>query len=95
MKLLANNLCELNKTKFRFLFVGLILLFFTQTLGANTMIIDDMKRSNSISEEKDYCEESTTRWCFVTDKVMGGVSEGDFKLKSDNNLFYYNTHQSK
>ena len=90
MKLLANNLCELNKTKFRFLFVGLILLFFTQTLGANTMIIDDMKRSNSISEKKDYCEESTTRWCFVTDKVMGGVSEGDFKLKSDNNLFYYN-----
>tara|TARA_B100000686_G_C16579857_1_gene857548 strand:- start:372 stop:1001 length:630 start_codon:yes stop_codon:yes gene_type:complete len=90
MKLSMNDDFGLDKTKFKYLFISLTLLFFTGTLGANTMIIDDMNKSNATSEKKDYCEESTTRWCFVTDKVMGGVSEGDFKLKSDKNFFYYN-----
>ncbi len=90
MKSLSNIDIKLNRNKFRFIFLGFTLLFLTKTSGANPMIIDDMNRSNAISEEQDYCEESTTKWCFVTDKVMGGVSEGDFKLKSENNLFYYN-----
>ena len=52
------------------------------------MIIDDMKNSNSIVEQKDYCEENTTRWCFVTDKVMGGVSEGNLEIKYDNEFSF-------
>ena len=90
MKFLIISDFGLNMAKLKLVFIGLILLFFMETLGANTMIIDDMNRSNSTSEQEDYCEETTTRWCFVTDKVMGGVSEGNLKLKSDDDLSYYN-----
>ena len=90
MKFLIINGFGLNKTKLKLAFIGLVSLFFLEDLGANTMIIDDMNRSNSTSEQEDYCEETTTRWCFVTDKVMGGISEGNLKLKSDDDLSYYN-----
>ena len=54
------------------------------------MIIDDIENSNSSAEQKDYCENTVTKWCFVTDKVMGGVSEGSLKLIKEDNTAYYN-----
>ena len=62
-----------------------LLLFFVFILISNNvysdnMIIDDIENSNSSAEQKDYCENTVTKWCFVTDKVMGGVSEGSLKL---------------
>ena len=76
--------------KKKYLFFIFILLMYSNFIWSNTMVIDDMKNSNSIVEQKDYCEESTTRWCFVTDKVMGGVSEGNLEIKSEDKFFYYN-----
>ena len=73
-----------------YLFFVFILLMYSNLVWSNSMVIDDMKNSNSVVEQKDYCEESTTRWCFVTDKVMGGVSEGSLKIRSEDNFIYYN-----
>jgi len=73
-----------------YLFFIFVLLVYSNFVWSNTMVIDDMKNSNSIVEQKDYCEENTTRWCFVTDKVMGGVSEGSLKIKSEDDFIYYN-----
>tara|TARA_B100000614_G_scaffold215703_1_gene200206 strand:+ start:416 stop:1036 length:621 start_codon:yes stop_codon:yes gene_type:complete len=67
-----------------------VLTFFYNTINAETMIIDDMKNSNSSSEKRDYCEETTTKWCFVTDKVMGGVSEGTFEKRESDGVSHYN-----
>ena len=54
-------------------------LFLTLILGNNVMadkmIVDDMKNQSGIPEEE-FCESGNAKWCFVTDKVMGGVSEG-------------------
>ena len=55
MKFLIISDFGLNMAKLKLVFIGLILLFFMETLGANTMIIDDMNRSNSTSEQEDYC----------------------------------------
>lgn len=54
------------------------------------MVIDDIEKSNSSAEQKDYCENTVTKWCFVTDKVMGGVSEGSLQLIKEGNTAYYN-----
>ena len=72
-----------------------LLLFFVFILISNNvysdnMIIDDIENSNSSAEQKDYCENTVTKWCFVTDKVMGGVSEGSLKLIREDNTAYYN-----
>lgn len=72
-----------------------LLLFFVFILISNNvysdnMIIDDIENSNSSAEQKDYCENTVTKWCFVTDKVMGGVSEGSLKLIKEDNTAYYN-----
>ena len=72
-----------------------LLLFFIFILISNNvysdnMIIDDIENSNSSAEQKDYCENTVTKWCFVTDKVMGGVSEGSLKLIKEDNTAYYN-----
>ena len=48
-----------------------VLIFSYNSVNADTMIIDDMENSNGSAEKRDYCEETTTKWCFVTDKVMG------------------------
>ena len=45
MKFLIISDFGLNMAKLKLVFIGLILLFFMETLGANTMIIDDMNRS--------------------------------------------------
>ena len=67
-----------------------VLIFFYNSINADTMIIDNMKNSNSSAEKRDYCEETTTKWCFVTDKVMGGVSEGTFEKRESGDVPHYN-----
>jgi len=67
-------------------------LFLTLILGNNVMadkmIVDDMKNQSGIPDEE-FCESGNAKWCFVTDKVMGGVSEGSLEfIKEDNTYFY-------
>jgi len=59
-------------------------------IKAETMIIDDMRNANGEAEKADFCEATSERWCFVTDKVMGGVSEGRFETKVDGKDSHYN-----
>ena len=67
-------------------------LFLTLILGNNVMadkmIVDDMKNQSGIPDEE-FCESGNAKWCFVTDKVMGGISEGSLEfIKEDNTYFY-------
>ena len=55
----------------------------------DSMIIDNLNKSNSSNENQEFCESSTTRWCFVTDKVMGGVSEGNLEINKSEDITYY------
>ena len=61
-------------------------------LSADAMIIDDMRNSNmhGEAEKADFCETTSERWCFVSDKVMGGVSEGTFETVIDGKDAHYN-----
>ena len=53
---------------------------------ADKMIIDDLSdRSGKPDEE--FCENKSTKWCFVTDKVMGGLSEGSLELKKEGEAY--------
>jgi len=68
------------------------ILFLTLILGNNVMadkmIVDDMKNQSGVPDEE-FCESGNAKWCFVTDKVMGGVSEGSLEfIKEDNTYFY-------
>ena len=68
-----------------------LLLFFVFILISNNvysdnMIIDDIENSNSSAEQKDYCENTVTKWCFVTDKVMNWMQENNFD--NSNTTFY-------
>jgi len=63
-------------------------LIFSNNVMADKMIVDDMKNQSGIPEEE-FCESGNAKWCFVTDKVMGGVSEGSLEfIKEDNTYFY-------
>ena len=46
---------------------------------AEKMIIDDMKNQSGKPDEE-FCEGGNAKWCFVTDKVMGGISEWILKF---------------
>ena len=50
---------------------------------------DKLNNSNSSNENQEFCESSTTRLCFVTDKVMGGVSEGNLEINKSEDITYY------
>ena len=45
---------------------------------------------NGEAEKADFCEENSKRWCFVSDKVMGGVSEGTFETVIEGEDAHYN-----
>ena len=65
----------------KFLPIFLILIFFTgNTSLADKMIIDDMSTQSGQPDEE-FCEAGNAKWCFVTDKVMGGLSEGSLEVK--------------
>ena len=54
---------------------------------AENMIIDDMKNQSGIPDEE-FCEGGNAKWCFVTDKVMGGISKGSLDFKKDNSQLF-------
>lgn len=69
-----------------------ILIMYGKFLLADAMIIDDMRNSNmrGEAEKADFCETTSERWCFVSDKVMGGISEGTFETVIDGKDAHYN-----
>ena len=54
---------------------------------ADDMIIDDMKNQSGQPDEE-FCEGGNAKWCFVTDKVMGGLSEGSLEIKKEGNNYF-------
>ena len=55
---------------------------------AEKMIIDDMKNQSGKPDEE-FCEGGNAKWCFVTDKVMGGISKGSLDFKKENEIYFY------
>ena len=55
---------------------------------AENMIIDDMKNQSGKPDEE-FCEGGNAKWCFVTDKVMGGISKGSLDFKKENEIYFY------
>ena len=55
---------------------------------AENMIIDDMKNKSGKPDEE-FCEGGNAKWCFVTDKVMGGISKGSLDFKKENEIYFY------
>lgn len=80
--------------RYVYILIFFILIMFGNYIKAETMIIDDMRNSNGEAEKADFCEATSERWCFVTDKVMGGVSEGSFETKIDGKNSHYNMQGS-
>ena len=73
----------------KFLPIFLILIFFTGNNSlADKMIIDDMSTQSGQPDEE-FCEAGNAKWCFVTDKVMGGLSEGSLEVKKEGNDYFY------
>ncbi|MBH44784.1 MAG: NADH ubiquinone oxidoreductase [Gammaproteobacteria bacterium] len=74
-----------------FIFILILLsLVSTNIVMADNLIIDNLKNSSSNQPKEEFCENQSTKWCFVTDKVMGGVSNGSLKLKITKNINFYN-----
>ena len=76
----------------KFILLTLVFLLFGNILWADAMIIDDMRNSSTHgkAEEANFCEDKSDKWCFVSDKVMGGVSEGSFQTIVEGNDAHYN-----
>tara|TARA_Y100000389_G_scaffold164554_1_gene168324 strand:+ start:88 stop:714 length:627 start_codon:yes stop_codon:yes gene_type:complete len=89
---MTGNVYLLDKYKCIYFIIFSILIVYGKMIWADTMIIDDMRNTNEHgkAEKADFCEDSSERWCFVTDKVMGGVSEGRFETKVDGKDSHYN-----
>ena len=67
----------------------LVITFFIGNFSmADKMIVDDMKNQSGIPDEE-FCESGNAKWCFVTDKVMGGVSEGSLEFKQEEETYFY------
>tara|TARA_Y100000992_G_scaffold126799_1_gene83257 strand:- start:18 stop:629 length:612 start_codon:yes stop_codon:yes gene_type:complete len=84
---MVGNVYPLGKFLLTFVF-----LLYGNILWADAMIIDDMRNSSAHgkAEEANFCEEKSDKWCFVSDKVMGGVSEGSFQTIVEGNDAHYN-----
>ena len=59
--------------KLKYTIFIVITFFISSNSMAEKMIIDDMKNQSVVPDEE-FCESGNAKWCFVTDKVMGGVS---------------------
>ena len=70
---------------FSFLLLTLISINFSM---AENMIIDDMKNQSGKPDEE-FCEGGNAKWCFVTDKVMGGISKGSLDFIKENEIYFY------
>ena len=55
---------------------------------ADKMIVDDMKNQSGTPDEE-FCESGNAKWCFVTDKVMGGISEGSLEFIKESDIYFY------
>jgi hypothetical protein len=87
---MTGNVYLLDKCKYVYILFFLTLIMNGEFIKAETMIIDDMRNSSGEAEKADFCEATSERWCFVTDKVMGGVSEGRFETKVEGKNSHYN-----
>ena len=69
--------------------VFLVITFFIGNYSmADKMIVDDMKNQSGLPDEE-FCESGNAKWCFVTDKVMGGISEGSLEFKKERDTYFY------
>lgn len=69
--------------------IFLVIIFFVGNYAmADKMIVDDMKNQSGVPDEE-FCESGNAKWCFVTDKVMGGISEGSLEFKKEKNNYFY------
>ena len=69
--------------------IFLIITFFIGNYSmADKMIVDDMKNQSGLPDEE-FCESGNAKWCFVTDKVMGGISEGSLEFKKERDTYFY------
>ena len=74
------------REKFKILIL-VLMVFGNEIIFAEQMIIDDM-RSVKGEPQGEYCENDMTRWCLVTDQVMGGVSTGILKISETDTGFF-------
>ena len=65
-----------------------ITFFISGNSMAEKMIIDDMKNQTGVPDEE-FCESGNAKWCFVTDKVMGGISNGSLEFKQEDETYFY------
>ena len=74
--------------KFKYTFFIVITFLIGNYSMADKMIIDDMKNQSGAPDEE-FCESGNAKWCFVTDKVMGGISEGSLEFKKEEDAYFY------
>lgn len=89
---MVGNVFLLDKYKYVYFLIFSILLMYGKFVWADTMVIDDMRNNNmhGKAEKADFCEDASEKWCFVSDKVMGGVSEGKFETKVEGKDSHHN-----
>ena len=74
--------------KLKYTIFIVITFFISSNSMADKMIIDDMKNQSGVPDEE-FCESGNAKWCFVTDKVMGGISEGSLEFKKESDTYFY------
>ena len=74
--------------KLKYTIFIVITFFISSNSMADKMIIDDMKNQSCVPDEE-FCESGNSKWCFVTDKVMGGMSEGSLEFKKESDTYFY------
>ena len=74
--------------KIKYIAFLVIILFVGNYSMADKMIVDDMKNQSGIPDEE-FCESGNAKWCFVTDKVMGGISEGSLEFIKESDTYFY------
>ena len=74
--------------KLKYTIFIVITFFISSNSMADKMIIDDMKNQSGVPDEE-FCESGNAKWCFVTDKVMGGMSEGSLEFKKESDTYFY------
>ena len=74
--------------KIKYIAFLVIILFVGNYSMADKMIVDDMKNQSGTPDEE-FCESGNAKWCFVTDKVMGGISEGSLEFIKESDTYFY------
>ena len=74
--------------KIKYIAFLVMILFVGNYSMADKMIVDDMKNQSGKPDEE-FCESGNAKWCFVTDKVMGGISEGSLEFLKESDTYFY------